>query len=118
MQIGCRHFRRELSESILLVDLEHRRPLNPSSATTGVKEIQTTESPRGSSRHQVSRVCYVSSESKTSKTKSHVPGISWVRQARVLPDYVRTLEDPLPLRQVIFLHRDDNIRVWLLTNSG
>jgi len=27
-------------------------------------------------------------------------------------------EDPLPLRQLIFLNRDDDIRVWFLTNSG
>ena len=27
-------------------------------------------------------------------------------------------EDPLPLRQLIFLNRDDNIPVWFLTNSG
>jgi len=27
-------------------------------------------------------------------------------------------EDPLPLRQFIFLNRDDDIRVWFLTNSG
>ena len=28
------------------------------------------------------------------------------------------LEDPLPLPQLIFLNRDDDIRVWFLTNSG
>ena len=27
-------------------------------------------------------------------------------------------EDPLPLRQLIFLNRDDDIRLWFLTNSG
>jgi len=27
-------------------------------------------------------------------------------------------EDPLPLHQLIFLNRDDDIGVWLLTNSG
>jgi len=27
-------------------------------------------------------------------------------------------EDPHPLRQLIFLNRDDDIRVWFLTNSG
>jgi len=27
-------------------------------------------------------------------------------------------EDPIPLRQLIFLNRDDDIRVWFLTNSG
>ena len=27
-------------------------------------------------------------------------------------------EHPLPLRQLIFLNRDDDIRVWFLTNSG
>jgi len=27
-------------------------------------------------------------------------------------------EDPLPLRQLIFLNRDDDIGVWFLTNSG
>jgi len=27
-------------------------------------------------------------------------------------------EDPLPLRQLIVLNRDDDIRVWFLTNSG
>jgi len=26
--------------------------------------------------------------------------------------------DPLPLRQLIFLNRDDDIRVWLVNNSG
>ena len=27
-------------------------------------------------------------------------------------------EDPVPLRQLIFLHRAEDIRVWFLTNSG
>jgi hypothetical protein len=27
-------------------------------------------------------------------------------------------EDPLPLRQLIFLNRDDDIRAWLLANNG
>jgi len=27
-------------------------------------------------------------------------------------------EEPLPLRQLIFLNRDDNIRAWLLANNG
>ena len=27
-------------------------------------------------------------------------------------------EDPLPLRQLIFLNRDDKIRAWLLANNG
>jgi len=27
-------------------------------------------------------------------------------------------KDPLPLRQLIFLNRDDDIRVWFFTNSG
>jgi len=27
-------------------------------------------------------------------------------------------EDPLPLHQLIFLNRDNDIRVWFLTNSG
>jgi len=27
-------------------------------------------------------------------------------------------EDPVPLRQLIFLNRDDHIRVWYLTNSS
>jgi len=27
-------------------------------------------------------------------------------------------DDPLPLRQLIFQNRDDDIRVWFLTNSG
>jgi len=27
-------------------------------------------------------------------------------------------EDPLPLRKLIFMIRDDDIRVWFLTNSG
>jgi len=27
-------------------------------------------------------------------------------------------KDPLPLRQLIFLNQDDDIRVWFLTNSG
>jgi len=27
-------------------------------------------------------------------------------------------EDPLPLRQLIFLNRDDHIRAWLLANNG
>ena len=27
-------------------------------------------------------------------------------------------EDPLPLLQLIFLNRDDDIRAWFLTNSG
>ena len=27
-------------------------------------------------------------------------------------------EDPLPLRQLTFLNRDDDIRAWLLTNNG
>jgi len=27
-------------------------------------------------------------------------------------------EDPLPLRQLIYLNRDDDIRVWFLTNSA
>ena len=27
-------------------------------------------------------------------------------------------EDPLPLRQLIFLNTDDDIRVWLLANNG
>ena len=27
-------------------------------------------------------------------------------------------EDPLPLRQLIFLNRDDDIRAWFLANSG
>jgi len=28
------------------------------------------------------------------------------------------LEEPVPLCQVIFLHRDDDIRVWFLANNG
>ena len=27
-------------------------------------------------------------------------------------------ENPVPLRQLIFLNRDDDIRAWLLANSG
>jgi len=27
-------------------------------------------------------------------------------------------EEPLPLRQLIFLNRDDDIRAWLLANTG
>jgi len=27
-------------------------------------------------------------------------------------------EDPLPMRQLIFLNRDDDIRAWLLANNG
>jgi len=76
--MGSRQLRRELSESILFVDLEQRRPRIPSSATPGVKEIQTTESAEGYSLHQASRICYGLAESKTSKTKSDVPGISSV----------------------------------------
>ena len=72
------------------MDLEHWRPRIDSSATRHVKEIRTVESPVGSSRHQASRICYGSSESKSSKTESDVPGISSVRLARVLPDYLRT----------------------------
>jgi len=75
---------------LLFVDLEDWPPRIPSSATVGVKEIRTAESPGGFSLHQASRICYGSSESKTSKTKSDVPGISSVRQVTGLPDYVRT----------------------------
>jgi hypothetical protein len=30
----------------------------------------------------------------------------------------RAPEEPLPLRQLIFLYRDDDIRAWLLANNG
>jgi len=62
------------------------------------------------------RLCFVREQDVEDEIRCprYLIGATGVGAARLRQDP----EDPLPLRQLIFLNQDDDIRIWFLTNSG